>query len=363
MFPPLRMNTLFPVDLGIQQHQPESVESLYGRYRALENNGQINPALSNRVAPMNASNMYQAPYTTNPNISYGLTPPNQEIATRSVDSIRPLDLAKLRQGEEKLDITRNKNENDLSFKSKKQEEDNAIRANRAAVYKFKAENPGMKFDFSGPTVKIADPIKGTVHDTGVPTGHLSDEDKINLNSANRINEIGTRASEQRITNTESNTQRGSNRLNEIAAQGKETRKTNENKPASASQTNQGYLNKATELDNSGKYKDYLTIKRNADGKPVGFTINPPKNGMGSDDPTYHEVNSKIYGGGQDIQLPPNDQNKSDTSTSTNSSDVKANSFNSSTTKLYTDKNGNKYNIPMDKIEAFLKDHPEAIEVK
>jgi hypothetical protein len=50
-------------------------------------------------------------------------------------------------------------------------------------------------------------------------------------------------------------------------------------------------------------------------------------------------------------------------TETTSKEAKNSAFSSSTTKAYVGKDGTKYNIPMDKIDAFLKDNPDAQEVK
>jgi hypothetical protein len=65
----------------------------------------------------------------------------------------------------------------------------SISQQRADVYQFKAENPNVRFDFSGPTVLIADPQTGQVTDTKVPTGSLNDLDKIRLNQKNSLERI------------------------------------------------------------------------------------------------------------------------------------------------------------------------------
>jgi hypothetical protein len=63
---------------------------------------------------------------------------------------------------------------------RKNRSDEEIRRKRAEVYDFKSRNPNMRFDFSGPTVKAADPLTGKVYDTGVATGSMTDMDRINL---------------------------------------------------------------------------------------------------------------------------------------------------------------------------------------
>lgn len=53
-------------------------------------------------------------------------------------------------------------------------------AKRNEIYRMKQMNPNLKFDFSGPTVLVGDPGTGKVTDTKIPTGSLSEVDKINL---------------------------------------------------------------------------------------------------------------------------------------------------------------------------------------
>jgi len=67
-----------------------------------------------------------------------------------------------------------------------------IRQQRADVYEFKAHNPNFRLDFSGPTVKVANPITGEVRDTGMETGALSDADKMILQQENELERIGAR---------------------------------------------------------------------------------------------------------------------------------------------------------------------------
>lgn len=75
----------------------------------------------------------------------------------------------------------------------------AIKQHRADVYEYKAMHPGAKFDFRGPTVLVADPITKEVHDTGVPTGHLTELDKMNLSQEQSLERIGATGDEARKT--------------------------------------------------------------------------------------------------------------------------------------------------------------------
>ena len=60
-----------------------------------------------------------------------------------------------------------------------------IAQQRANIYAFKAQNPNKRFDFSGITVLVADPVTGEVTDTKVPTGSMTDLDKIMLQQLGR----------------------------------------------------------------------------------------------------------------------------------------------------------------------------------
>lgn len=83
--------------------------------------------------------------------------------------------------------------------AEKQKQDNEIREERARVYRWRAENPNAKFDFSGPTVLMADPGSGKVTDTGIKTGNLKDADKIELGTQGRIKVAQEVGSQQRQT--------------------------------------------------------------------------------------------------------------------------------------------------------------------
>jgi|SRR5215471_2052988 len=67
-----------------------------------------------------------------------------------------------------------------------------IREHRANVYEYKAMHPNAKFDFTGATVKVADPASGKVEDLGIPTGHMTKLDQMNLAHENTMKEIGAR---------------------------------------------------------------------------------------------------------------------------------------------------------------------------
>lgn len=95
-------------------------------------------------------------------------------------------------------------------KDKNDDRNAQIREHRAAVYEFKAHNPGMKFSYpKGGNVMAADPITGQLHDTGVPTGSMTELDKMNLGQDNALERIGATGAEARKTENVKETNRES----------------------------------------------------------------------------------------------------------------------------------------------------------
>jgi hypothetical protein len=76
-----------------------------------------------------------------------------------------------------------------------------IAQQRANIYEFKARNPNLKFDFSSPNVMVANPITGEIKDTGIPTGSLSDADKMALGQEQALERIETTGEQARETAT------------------------------------------------------------------------------------------------------------------------------------------------------------------
>lgn len=80
-----------------------------------------------------------------------------------------------------------------------QEQKTKIAADRAEVYRLKSLMPQHQFDFSGPTVKVANKQTGEVKDTGIPTGSMSDADKLALTQEQALERIHTTGAEARTT--------------------------------------------------------------------------------------------------------------------------------------------------------------------
>lgn len=179
-----------------------------------------------------------------------------------------------------------------------------IAKTRADVYKFKSEHPGMKFNYNGPTVIASDPGSGQSFDTGLSTGHLTDQDKINLQTEGGIRKIEATGSQQRQTEGVKET----NRQKDIAARGEQGRITKgmpssnttgkgTQKPESPSQTRVRQFNAARELYNTRPdLRPFIKI-----GAPGGndFTVTPPSEGIfghsGPTDKQYKEMQDAVYG--------------------------------------------------------------------
>lgn len=85
-------------------------------------------------------------------------------------------------------------------KEKNDERNAAIRQQRADIYDFKARNPNMKIVIpKGGNIIAIDPLTGQSHDTGIPTGSLTETDKLNLQQENRMGQIAATGQQTRQT--------------------------------------------------------------------------------------------------------------------------------------------------------------------
>lgn len=128
---------------------------------------------------------------------------------------------------DQLDSTSDYRNRALEQKGQLGEEANKIRANRADIYRYKAMHPDHKFMISrGGNIFAFNPDTGDAFDTGVDSGTLSEEDKLELLGQQRANEIGMRG-------TNAATLEGirqSGRLGEIAARTAGQKEINAAKP-------------------------------------------------------------------------------------------------------------------------------------
>jgi len=72
-------------------------------------------------------------------------------------------------------------ESEAERRAREGESRNAVAQARLQLDRFKAENPGSKILApKGGTIKFVNPVTGVVKDTGINTGTMTDEDRINL---------------------------------------------------------------------------------------------------------------------------------------------------------------------------------------
>lgn len=176
-----------------------------------------------------------------------------------------------------------------------------IRQQRADVYEFKAKNPGMKLVITkGGNVQAMDPITGEMHDTGIPSGSLTDADKAALTHDYTSKEITQRGEETRKTQDVKH----EDTMEEIGARGEQARTTkstpsgtgNNPRPELPSQTRVRQFNKARELYNSRPdLRPFIKINGTND-----FQITAPGksflgNPQGPTPQQYKEINDAIYG--------------------------------------------------------------------
>lgn len=81
----------------------------------------------------------------------------------------------------------------LDAKEKMDETKSKIAQQRADVYQFKSEHPDLKIVITkGGNVQAINPKTGESHDTGIPTGSLTELDKMNLSQEHSLEQIGAK---------------------------------------------------------------------------------------------------------------------------------------------------------------------------
>lgn len=167
-----------------------------------------------------------------------------------------------------------------------------IAQQRADVYQFKAQNPNMRIMAPrGGNLMAINPMTGEAMDLGIPTGTLSDEDRLALTGEQRMEQIGARGDIQReLTDT-----RGQQRLGEIAARANEQRLTNIARPETPGQVKtQQQINLNQLIATRPDLSRYVTIDPNTNS----FTIN--ENAPANE---KQMITNAIYGKAKDVQLP------------------------------------------------------------
>lgn len=228
--------------------------------------------------------------------------------------IKPLDMAKLAQNEEKIQSTRDIAGGKLGLASSKEQTDAAIRQQRADTYDYKIKNPNHVLNVGKDGVLRAfNPQTNEIEELG-KTG-LSQQEIADINQKNAKEIANLKATN--ATALEGQKQTG--RLADIAARGVETRDTKQtptpDKPLLPTQQRTQYrANAEKAIAEHPEWKDHIQL----DPQGMGFSITPPGSGFfgtsGPDEDTYHSINSYIYGGGTDVNLPKDKSTKPTKST-------------------------------------------------
>ncbi len=214
------------------------------------------------------------------------------------ESVNPLQMMKLQQNSEAEQAKTSRNTADIASREKiaanslqeKQQYGNQVidvRKTMADIAAFKAANPNAKVVApKGGTIHLYDPVHGMV-DTGIPTGNMTDADRMEAEKENRLEGIAATGDQSRKTET----MRGDNALEQIGARGVESRATNAARPVapkiqSEADKKVGYFNAAQKLANDPTFGKYLDFS----GGPNTFFIKP-----GTPQDVYHNINSQIYG--------------------------------------------------------------------
>lgn len=180
-----------------------------------------------------------------------------------------------------------------------------IAQQRANVYEFKANHPGVKLQFpKGGNIMALDPVTGKLTDTGIPTGTMSELDKLNLGHDNKLEEIAASGDERRQTVRV----QGEEARSTARVRGEESRTTKStpsatktstgDKPELPTQTRVRQFNNARELWNTRPdLRPFIKV-----GAPGSndFTVTPPgknffNNPTGPSAEQYAEIQGAIYG--------------------------------------------------------------------
>lgn len=232
------------------------------------------------------------------------------------NTIKPLDAAKLEQGQQKIDLTKEKNTGTLGLGQDKLAETKAHNSAIDKINEFKATHPGMKLiSPKGGNFQALDPITGQTMDLGISTGTFNDEERINVNQKNALARIDETASQAGKNAGALETQRQGGRvdlagINNKARMDLKTTAAPE-KPLLPGQQNQQTNGRYIEASATHpEWKSFITPP--IPGQTTTWSIKSPSESGGPDELTYHQIGDFIYGGAaktEDINLP--NENKPD----------------------------------------------------
>ena len=180
-------------------------------------------------------------------------------------------------------------------KEKNDERKAMIQQQRADIYAYKARNPGKKFFMpKGGNVQVFDPATGETTDTGIPTGSMTDLDRLELTQEQALERIGETGAQAR--ETEQTRQTG--RIEAIEARGEQARQTRQTVPGGVAGSGQSptqikvdQYNKARQIVNSSPaLGKYIRL-----GSGNEFTVIKPNERGGPTPQMYSTIINSIYG--------------------------------------------------------------------
>lgn len=184
----------------------------------------------------------------------------------------------------------------LQAKERNDDRNATIREHRARIYEFRARNPGWKIvPTKGGNVMVINPITGESRDTGIPTGSMTELDKIELQGEQRLDQIAATGDEARTTETT----RQEGRMELAGERGKQARETRATVPGGVSGSRptspQGIkvdqYNKARQvLNSSPTLGKFVTL-----GSGNEFKIKKPGERGGPTTEQYNAIINAIYG--------------------------------------------------------------------
>jgi hypothetical protein len=198
------------------------------------------------------------------------------------------------------------------------DQDRNIKQQRANTYDFKTKHPNAQILHpAGGNYMLLDPITHEMHDSGVSTGTMTQEDFQNNLQNNRL-----QINDQKADSAEKlQGMKGKSALDEIAARSAgaldvaNVRSGGNNRPITATQERAGYWNKAQQVLNTNpELSKYIQLGNNGE-----FNIEQPGtsffgNPTGPTPDQYKQLNEMIYGKTQS-QASPNGNGNSNPKTS------------------------------------------------
>jgi hypothetical protein len=219
----------------------------------------------------------------------------------------------------------------------------------------------------GGNVIVVNPQTGEALDTGISSGMLTEEERINLSGEKRLEQIGAQGTERRKTQE----MIGDQALERIGARGEESRKTKQTIPGKAAsatsaedrglsptQQRAEHQNRVNQLVlEAPELADYVSLDPNTKGVVIEEPYNPEKHWswQKKGKPTqeeYDEIYEYVYGKprekravAQPVAPPARPETKTEPAKKAAAPSDKV---------IVQDKNGRKYSLPANQLQEAIK---------